>query len=651
MAMLLGLAANAPYAQSPTDLAGDWFGSLVAGGGRLRLALHVTADSAGKLSVTLDSLDQGAMGLRGDHAVLKGDGFSFRIPSVAGIYSGTLDADRKGISGTWNQGVPLPLNFARAGSARTPSAEPTPAPAPARPPLSLDELKPMLDRELVPVLERGLLSKESRGGGLVIGVMDHGARRIFAYGTAKPDTIFEIGSITKTFTGLILAQMVVQKKVSLDEPIRALLPTGFVAKPAGAEITLLDLATQHSGLPRMPDNFKPKETDNPYSDYDPALLRGFINQHGVAKPADATYLYSNLGFGLLGYGLSVRAGVGYAELLASEVTGPLHMSDTAVTLSSSQRARFIQGYDTNFDPTPGWDFTDAFAGAGAIKSTAADMLTYLDANLHPDKYASGAAADTPAATLPAAVGLDHQLRNTTIGDEKIALGWGFSPKTGLYEHSGGTGGYTSDAGFDPKRDLAIVVLYNRENLDFSAPRFPDRVLVNIFELMAGEPSIPLDSISENERNALTPPKFTNSSIEGAYHCALSAFPLPTTITNPFTVAATGDIRLVADGKGNFSDGSWDHHIAAPGLDMTCKLKMVSGSYSVGSDGTGTQQTSWKLIVEGSSHGCYQFFSPARPPAAFASPAIVKDTAGATFYTTSINPFAVLATVCQREPKP
>jgi hypothetical protein len=251
--------------------------------------------------------------------------------------------------------------------------------------------------------------------------------------------------------------------------------------------------------------------------------------------------------------------------------------------------------------------------------------------------------------LPEAVALDHQLRDTTISDEKIALAWDFSPKNGLYVHGGGTGGYSSVAGFDPKHDLSIVVLYNRDSLDFSAPRFADRVSKNIFELMTGEPSIPLDFISDNERNALIPPKFTNSSIEGAYHCTMSAFALPAAIKNPFTVAATGDIHLVADGKGNFSDGSWVHHIVAPGLDMTCKLKMVSGSYSVGSDGNGAQQTSWRLVVEESPHGCYQFFSPARPPATFASPAIIKDTTGATFYTTSIHPFAVLATVCQREP--
>jgi len=643
--LLFGLAAIA-FAQKPADVAGDWTGALLAGGGSLRLALHVKADSAGKLSVTLDSLDQHAMGLAGSNAVLKGDSFSFEIPSVSGTYKGIVGDDGNSINGTWSQGVPMPLVFARHSSGAWPTAMPTPVPAPAMPPVALEHLQPVLDRKLAPVLQHGLLSKAS-GGGLVIGVLDHGQRRIFAYGTAKPDSIFEIGSITKTFTGLILAQMVVQNEVTLDEPIRTLLPAGFVAKPNGAEITLVDLATQHSGLPRMPDNFKPKDSANPYVDYYAPQLQEFLGKHGVAKPADAAFLYSNLGFGLLGYGLSIRAGVPYGQLLSTEITGPMHMNDTGVTLSPAQRARLIQGYDTYFNPTGAWDF-DVFALAGAIKSTADDMLTYLDANLHPDKYARGAGTDSPAATLPVAVALDHQLRAKIEGDTKIALAWGFDPKTGSYGHSGGTGGYSSVAGFIPNQDRAIVVLYNRDNLDPAAPRFVDRVAENIGELMLGKPSIPLDFISEDERLALIPPTFTDDSIEGPYHCVLTAFPLPAKIKDPFRAAATGDIHVVADGKGNFSEGTWKHHIQAPQLDLICNLKMVAGSYSIAPNGTGTEHFSWKLDT-GQPHGCYQFFSPARPPVSTDQQVIMKDTAGKTIYSTSINPFAVLTTVCQKEP--
>lgn len=237
----LPLVFTRPRTSQPAEVVGDWNGVLLADGASLRLALHVSKDSASKLSVTLDSPDQHAIGLSGSDAVLKGSNFNFQIPSISGTYTGTLDDDGKNIRGSWNQGgVPMPLVFARQNGGPAPTAMPTPAPAPAMPPVALDNLKPILDRELAPVLEHGLLSKASGGGGLVVGVMDHGDRRIFAYGTAKPDSIFEIGSISKTFTGLVLAQMVVQKKVTLDTPIRTLLPEGWVAKPAGTEITLVD---------------------------------------------------------------------------------------------------------------------------------------------------------------------------------------------------------------------------------------------------------------------------------------------------------------------------------------------------------------------------------------------------------------------------
>jgi D-alanyl-D-alanine-carboxypeptidase/D-alanyl-D-alanine-endopeptidase len=644
--LLFGLGAASTFAQKPADVVGNWNGALQVD---VHLALHVSTDTAGKLSVTLDSLDQNAMGLQGSNAVLKGDSFSFEVPSVSGTYTGTLDGDGKNIRGTWSQGAPLPLVFSRQNGGPVPTAMPTPTPAPAMPPVALDNLKPVLDRELAPVLEHGLLSKASGGGGLVIGVMDHGQRRIFAYGTAKPDSIYEIGSITKTFTGLVLAQMVVQKKVALDTPIRTLLPAGVVAKPEGTEITLVDLATQHSGLPRMPDNFKPQNPLNPYVDYHAAQLQEFIAKHGAAKPADAAFLYSNLGFGLLGYGLSLRAGVPYGQLISTEITGPLHMSDTGVTLSPEQRSRLIQGYDYNFDPTPPWDL-DAFAGAGAIKSTAADMLTYLDANLHPDKYATGAAADSPAATLPAAVALDHQVRSnvTVSGDTRIALAWFFNPKTGSYFHSGGTGGYRSLAGFNPAQDRAIVVLYNRDDTDPGAPQLVERVVQNIDELMTGKPSIPLDFISEEERLALVPLTFTDRSIQGPYHCTLTPFSLPPTIKDPFKPTGAGDIHIVADGNGKYSEGTWVDHIRAPGLDLTCKLKMVSGNYSVTPNGTGTEHSSWKLVTEESPRQCFAFFSPARPPVTTDSEVMMTDSSGKTVYSTSINRFAVLSSVCQRE---
>ncbi|HEX4169278.1 MAG TPA: serine hydrolase domain-containing protein [Bryobacteraceae bacterium] len=350
----------------------------------------------------------------------------------------------------------------------------------AMPPVHVTDLQPVLDREIAaawkPRNGRVGLGKDA---GIAIGVVEHGVRRVFTYGTANADSIFEIGSITKTFTGLLLARMVAQRKVSFDEPVRDLLPEGIVAKPKGAEITLLDLATQHSGLPRMPDNFNPLDRTNPYADYRAANLYAFIARRGVTKPAHPSFLYSNLGLGLLGQALADNAGTTYAKLLKEEITGPLGMSDTVVSLSPEQRERFIQGHSGNapHNPVHAWDL-DALAGAGGIRSTAGDMLTYLEAQLHPERFP----------TLSAAMTESHRLRAAATPGHHIALAWSHDDHSGIFGHNGATGGYSSHAIFDSKGDYAIVVLLNTgPNLGLA----PERVGEHIRERLTGTPAVSL----------------------------------------------------------------------------------------------------------------------------------------------------------------
>jgi len=480
--------AVAESTPNPGTLEGSWQGTLGSGAGKLRVVLTISKSSDGKFTGIFESVDQGAK-IPMDALSLSGGAVHFELKVVGGVYEGTLSKDGAEITGTWTQtGVPSqPLNF--TWSATAPSKPASPALTPAAAPVPLTELQSTLDREMAPALDHGSLAK-STGGGIVVGVYDHGQTKIFSYGAAQPDSIFEIGSITKTFTGLILAQMVEQKKVALDDPVRTLLPAGTVAKPDGAEITLLDLATQHSGLPRMPDNFHPADNANPYADYHAAQMYEFISKHGVARPQDTAFLYSNLGLGLLGHALAVRAGVSYAQLVKTEVTGPLHMDDTAVTIPASQLKRLIQGHDTADHLQGRWDL-DAFAGAGALVSTAADMLRYLEANLHPEKLGAGAAAGSPSATLSAAFALDHQLRAAGIGSTKIALAWLYNEQTHIYAHDGGTGGYTSFAAFMPNEDRAFVVLYNRADAASANP-FTQLVFANVYGLMSGKPTPKLD---------------------------------------------------------------------------------------------------------------------------------------------------------------
>jgi len=476
-------------AAKPSPVDGIWLGSLQAGGQSLRIQIQVKSDATGKEFCTLDSLDQGAMGLECGNVAFAAPNFSFEVPVVHGSWAGKLAADGNSLLGTWNQGSPMALNFTRQAAALAAATAPPPPPPtydPALPPVAAADLQSVLDKDLAEALKSGQLAP-STGAGVSIGVLEHGVRRVFSYGAAKPDSIFEIGSISKTFTGLILSQLVEQRKVRFDEPVRELLPAGTVAKPAGDEITLLDLATQHSGLPPMPDNLKPADLSDPYADYRPANLYEFLAKHGVPKPASPIFVYSNLGFGLLGQALAVRSALPYPALLKEEILDPLGLKDTTVALTPEQQARFLPGHSGDHRPAHAWDF-DGLAGAGAIRSTAADILTYLEANLHPEAV-KPAAKSNSGLTLSAALVQQHQLHADAMPGTRIALAWLYEAETGNYWHNGATGGYSSFAIFNPKGDYAAVVLVNTSVGKNGS--FADRLGQHISQRLAGKPAISL----------------------------------------------------------------------------------------------------------------------------------------------------------------
>jgi CubicO group peptidase (beta-lactamase class C family) len=444
--------APAPVAK-PASFSGIWLGTLQAGSTALRIQLHLDlAPTPPRCS--LDSLDQGAMGIPCDQVVVSANELSFEVPAVQGNLKGTLSADAKTLNATWTQGgAGLPLVFTRQTVALEP---PKPAVDPAMDPVDIEKIQSVTDADLAKVIAGPFAP--TTGVGVTIGVVAKGKRKIFSYGSVKPDSVFEIGSITKVFTGLLLAQMVQQKKVRFDEPVRALLPAGTVAAPAsGPEITLLDLSVQRSGLPRLPDNMKPADLTNPYADYDAKALYTFMAAHGVAMPAKPVFGYSNLGVGLLGQALAVRARTTYEALVRKQITEPLGMRDTAIKLSPALTKRFVAGHGANNAPQRAWDL-DALAGAGALRSTVPDMLTFLEAQLHPERVKGR----TPEAkTLPAAIAASHEIRGEVGPGMHIALNWLRVDETGSYWHNGATGGYSSFAVFNPAKDFAVIVLCNR----------------------------------------------------------------------------------------------------------------------------------------------------------------------------------------------
>ena len=476
------------FAQSNLSaLDGVWLGTLFAGPQTLRLQVHLQAGVAGSQNCALDSIDQRAFGIVCTQVTMNGDTVSFDVPAVGGGWSGKISKDGKTLTGTWKQGGnALPLAMQRQEIAIEPPKAPAAVFDAAIPAAGVADLKTVLDADLASALKVGALAPETHGG-ITIGVVQHGVRRIFSYGTAAPDSVFEIGSISKTFTGLILAQMVEQGTVRLEEPVRELLPRGTVAKPAsGGEITLLDLSDQHSGLPRLPGNMHPADPRDPYADYNETLLYTFIGQHGVGLAPDAPFGYSNLGVGLLGQALADRAGKPYADLLHQQITGPLKMADTGVALSAGMRAHFIEGHTGDGRPAAAWDL-NALAGAGGIRSTAADMLTYLEAQLHPDQLPPGALTGA-GKTLPAAIAASHVVHAEAMPGTHIALNWLHNDATGSYWHNGATGGYSSYAVFNPGKDFAVIVL---SNTAAGQESFADRLGEHIVHRLEGTPAISL----------------------------------------------------------------------------------------------------------------------------------------------------------------
>jgi len=291
------------------------------------------------------------------------------------------------------------------------------------------------------------------GEGIVVGLLDK-SRRVIAVGVGA-DNVFEIGSITKVFTASILADMASRGEVRLDDPVAKYLPSSaHIPSRNDRQITLLDLVTQSSGLPRMPSNLTPRDSMNPYADYSVQQLYAFLSGYQLTRDIGATYEYSNLGVGLLGHALALKAGTSYEQLVTRRVLIPLQMKETAITLTPALRARLALGHGGDGSVVPNWDLP-TLAGAGALRSTASDLLTFLVANL-----------DSTATPLSRTLQQTHGERHATDNPNlKIGLAWHISsrPVGKIVWHNGGTGGYRSFMGFDPVRRIGVVVLCNNGN--------------------------------------------------------------------------------------------------------------------------------------------------------------------------------------------
>lgn len=304
------------------------------------------------------------------------------------------------------------------------------------------------------------IDQRHQGVGIVVGVIEPGGRRVVAHGTfakgderpVNGDSVFEIGSVAKAFTSLLLADMVRRGEVALSDPVSKYLPADVkMPERGGKKITLEHLATHTSALPRLPLNMTPKDPANPYADYTVQQLHDFLSAHELTRDIGSRYEYSNLGAGLLGHVLARRAGTDYETLVRKRILKPLRMKSTSITLSKPMKERLAAGHDAEIKPASNWDIP-TLAGAGALRSTANDMLAFLAANLGFTK--------TPLAAPMAAMLVPRH--PTSMAGTEIALGWHISKINDreIVWHNGGTGGYRSFAGFDAKRRAGVVVLSN-----------------------------------------------------------------------------------------------------------------------------------------------------------------------------------------------
>jgi CubicO group peptidase (beta-lactamase class C family) len=298
----------------------------------------------------------------------------------------------------------------------------------------------------------------SESAGIVAVLLDGASTHLVARGHSgtldnsllASDTTFEIGSLTKVFTALLLADMSARGEVAMTDPVVKYLPD-FVRLPQLREpISLIDLATYTSGLPNIPRNLK-GDLRNPYAGYTADDLYAFLGELRLKYEPGTHYAYANIGFGLLGIALARRAGKSYEELMVERVCNPLNLHSTRITLTEEMRGHLAQGHDDQFNQASLWDLP-ALASAGAVRSTAKDMTVFLRACLGVQRTSLD----------PSFKRLLETRRPTGIPGTEVGLGWFISSDSSdeIVWKSGRTGGFAANIAFSTRTRRGSIVLAN-----------------------------------------------------------------------------------------------------------------------------------------------------------------------------------------------
>ncbi|MGG9961090.1 serine hydrolase domain-containing protein [Ferruginibacter sp. SUN106] len=299
---------------------------------------------------------------------------------------------------------------------------------------------------------------ESKTVGMSIGVLKDRKTYFYNYGETKKGNgqvpasknLYEIGSITKTFTGILLAKAVIENKIKLSDPVNKYLPKNIpVIKFGNDTLKIVHLSNHTSGLPPLPDNFGATDLVNPYKDYDEKKLLDYLKHATLSRKPGEKLEYCNLGVGLLGYILQQVNKMPFEKMVTDFICTKATMNDTREFLLKKDSSLFMQGYDESIFPQSQWDFK-ALAAAGCLRSNTEDMLKFAVFNMN-----------TTDNDLQKAIDLSHQ---PTFEDaqQRIGLNW-FIQNWGWGEllfHGGATGGYRSLLVINPKTKNAVVILSN-----------------------------------------------------------------------------------------------------------------------------------------------------------------------------------------------
>lgn len=335
---------------------------------------------------------------------------------------------------------------------------------------SVGQAQVRLSDQIIHQILEDRVVREKKGVAIVAGLLDDAGERVIAFGppikgsdlTVGGDSLFEIGSITKTFVTTLLADMVERGEVGLNDPIAKHLPPSVRAPTRhGKEITLLHLATHTSGLPRNADNLAPfwwrfclfcTDETRIVASYSMEKMYGFLSGYTLQRDIESQSSYSSYGMVLLGQLLARRAGMDFDTLVRTRITGPLDMRDTVITVSPEQQARLAKGYSAAGKRVTNWDRSKANAPSGGLKSTVEDLFKYIRANL----------GMAPSPLRQAMQRAQRPQYNRGNAAWSVGLGWQIlrGLDGDIVLHDGGTTGYVSFIAFDPRRRTGVVVLSN-----------------------------------------------------------------------------------------------------------------------------------------------------------------------------------------------